>query len=62
VEALFFHPYTKISSIEKHLKVTRKTASNYLKELESIGLLSVEKRGRETFYLNIELYKLFKNV
>lgn len=60
-EQLFYHPYTKISFLEESLHITRKTASNYLKELEKIGVMSSEKRGREIFYINQELFDLFRN-
>jgi len=62
LEALFYHPYTKISFIEDTLSVTRKTASNYLKELESIGVLTSHKKGREVYYVHDELFDLFRNV
>ncbi len=36
----------------------RQTAAEYLKELEKIGVLKVQKIGRETLYLNWRLYDL----
>ena len=62
VEALFFHPYTKRAFIEEHLNISRPTATNYLKELELMGILRSEKRGREVFYVHDELFKVFQNV
>ncbi len=62
LEALFYHPYTKRAFIEKHLKVSRPTASNYLKELESMGILSSQKIGKELFYVHNKLFELFKNM
>jgi len=62
LEALYYHPYTKILFIENTLGVTRKTASNYLKELESIGVLTSYKKGREVYYVHDELFDLFRNV
>lgn len=62
LEALFYNPYTKISFIEDALGVTRKTASNYLKELESIGILTAHKKGRDIYYVHDKLFDLFRNV
>lgn len=61
LEALFYHPYTKITFIEETMGVTRKTASNYLKELESLGILTANKKGREVYYVHDKLFNLFKN-
>ena len=61
LEALFYHPYTKITFIEETMEVTRKTASNYLKELESLGILTANKKGREVYYVHDKLFNLFRN-
>ena len=58
VELLFFEFYTKIPYIEKGLKVTRKTASGYLAELERSGFLESQKIGREKIFTNIRLYEV----
>ncbi|MHB1393010.1 MAG: hypothetical protein ACYCYE_08035 [Clostridia bacterium] len=60
VELLFFEFYTKIPYIEKGLKVTRKTASGYLTELEKSGFLESQKIGREKIYTNKRLYEVVK--
>lgn len=62
LEALFYHPYTKRAFIEEHLNVSRPTATNYLKELENIGVLSRQKIGKEVFYVHNKLFNLFKDV
>ncbi len=62
LEALFYHPYTKRVFIEEHLSVSRPTATNYLKELESMGILSSKKIGKEIFYVHNRLYQLFKDM
>jgi hypothetical protein len=36
-------------------------ARKHLKELESLGVLKSEKVGRDVFYVNAELYDLFKD-
>lgn len=58
---LFRHPYTKIEFIMQELSVSRPTATSYLNQLESRGLLLKHKIGRENFYLNYELYRLFES-
>ncbi|MFL5752559.1 MAG: Fic family protein [Bacteroidia bacterium] len=60
VESLFHHPYCRISTLEKSLKITRFTASKYLKDLEKIGLLKGEKAGRDMLYINKPLMALLK--
>ena len=60
LEILFKHPYTKISFLIDELGITRKTATNYLKELESYGLLESMKIGREIYFINSKLFKLLQ--
>ena len=62
LEALFYHPYTKRVFIEEQLNVSRPTATNYLKELENIGILSSQKIGKDVFYVHGELFDLFKDM
>ena len=56
---LFRHPYTKIEFVEDELRVSRKTASQYLKQLVENGYLKLLKIGRSNFYLNEPLFNLF---
>lgn len=60
VEALFLQPYCRISTLEEHLKISRFTASKYLKDLEAAGLLKSEKEGRDMLYVNKALFALLK--
>lgn len=60
VELLFEQPYSKIEFVVNKLKVERKAASRYLKELEKIGILESQKVGRETLYINKELIEALK--
>ncbi|MCB8963610.1 MAG: Fic family protein [Bacteroidales bacterium] len=60
VELLFEQPYSKIEFVVNRLKVERKAASRYLKELENIGILKSYKVGRETLYINKELIEILK--
>lgn len=59
---LFRHPYTKIDFVVDELGINRKTASKYLEDLVSIGILSKHKLGKDNYYLNDELFKLLSNV
>ena len=56
VELLFFEFYTKINFLVDNLNINRKTASNYLAELEKIGVLQSEQIGRERIYKNVGLF------
>ncbi len=60
VELLFEQPYSKIEFVVDKLKVERKAASRYLRELENIGILESRKIGRETLYINKELMEILK--
>ena len=60
LETLFIHPYTKISFLEQRLGIHRTTASNYLKTLESIGVLQGVKVGRSVYYVNNALFELLR--
>lgn len=60
IEALFIYPYTKIDFITKKLNITRQTASKYLKICEKLKILRCIKLGRINYYVNIELFELFK--
>jgi len=60
IETLFLHPYTKIDFLIDRLKVTRKTASKYLKELETIGIIEEIQIQNSKFFINLELFSLLK--
>ena len=55
VELLFVQPYCKISFLVEADIAKRQSASEYLKELEKIGILVGEKKGRETIYKHPKL-------
>lgn len=59
-EALFYHPYTKISFLEERLGVHRDTASGYLKTLEKLGIVVGIKMGKSIYYVNKALFALLK--
>ncbi|MBK8185831.1 MAG: Fic family protein [Cellvibrio sp.] len=56
---LFSHPYTKIEFVINDLHVSRLTATKYLEQLVSIGLIKKEKIGRANYYINQPLFALF---
>ena len=58
VELLFMQPYTKVQFLVSAGIAERKTAAEYLKELEKIGILTAHPVGRELLYLNVRLYEL----
>jgi len=60
IELLFEHPYSKIEFVVEKLNVERKAAARYLKKLESIGILTSQKIGRESVYVNTKLIEILK--
>jgi predicted transcriptional regulator len=60
VEIIFENPYSKIDFLVNKLNINRKTASKYLKELESGGFLSHFQIGREIVYINDSLMKILE--
>lgn len=59
LNGLFYHPYTKIGHVESNLQVSRQTAAKYLDRIVELGLLDKEKMGKENYYINSRLMKLF---
>lgn len=59
---IFSHPYTKIDFVMQGLQVSRPTATHYINELARIELMIKHKLGRESYYINIDLYDLLSNV
>lgn len=58
IETIFRQPYTKGQFLVDAGIAKRQTAAEYLRELEKIGILKSHKIGKETLYLNVELYDL----
>lgn len=58
IETIFRQPYTKGQFLVDTGIAKRQTAAQYLRELESIGILKSQKIGKETLYLNVALYEL----
>lgn len=61
IEQLFIHPYCKIEFLVNGMGLNRKTASNYLKNLEELKILQSEEKGKELIFINTQLYQLLKN-
>ena len=60
VEILFMHPYTKIEFLVDTLSISRQTASKYLKELETLGIVESIQIKNSKFFVNIELFSMLK--
>ncbi len=60
LELLFEQPYSKIDYLVERLKISRITASKYLKELEKIKILKSRRIWKETLYVNTQLFDLLK--
>jgi Fic family protein len=58
IELIFVQPYIKIGILAGAGIAERKTASEYLRELERIGVLASEKHGREMLYRNPALLEV----
>lgn len=59
INTLFRFPYTKIAYIQKYVDVSERTAIRYLNTLVDHKLLIKEKKGKESYYINQGLCKLF---
>ena len=59
---LFRYPYTKIEFIEKELKVSRPTATKYLKLLTEANFLEKKRIGRTNFFINRPLFLLLSTI
>jgi Fic family protein len=60
VELLFEQPYSKIDFVVNSLRVERKAASRYLRELEDLGIIKSQKIGRDIIYINSDLIEILK--
>jgi Fic family protein len=59
IELIFSQPYCKISTLEEFgIVSSRNTASKYLNRLQQMGILKLEKEGRESLYRNVGLYDI----
>lgn len=58
IELIFRHPCCKIATLVNAQIAEKKTASAYLHQLESLGILQSKRVGRETLYFNHKLLQL----
>lgn len=61
VETLFVNPYCKVEFVVASLGVERKAASRYLHQLKELGILEVQKLGKENIFINRGLMEILKN-
>ncbi len=59
MELIFAQPYIRIQTVIDAGLARRDTASDYLRELERIGVLTSEKQGREMLYRHPALLEVF---
>jgi len=61
INNLFRNPYTKIEFLEQELKVSKRTAQNYLDSVAENGFLEKIKIGKSNYYMNNALIKVLMN-
>lgn len=59
---LFRHPYTRIEFVMNDIGVTRQTAAKYLDTLAETGFVVKHQAGRNNYYINSDLVRLFLEV
>lgn len=62
VEALFLFPYTRIQHLQKHLNISRNTATSYLNKLYSAGILDKMVLGRNQYFINKSLFQILSAI
>jgi len=62
INNVFKFPYTKIQYLSHDIWCSKRTATKYLDELVRVWILRKQKIWRESFYINIELLSLLKNI
>jgi Fic family protein len=61
INILFKNPYTKIEFLEKELRLSKRTAQNYLDNVAENGFLEKTKIGKSNYYMNNALIKVLMN-
>lgn len=61
INILFKNPYTKIEFVERELKISKRTAQNYLDSVAENGFLEKTKIGKSNYYMNNALIKVLMN-
>lgn len=62
MNTIFSHPYTKIEFLTSNVKVSRLTASKYLKKMVNMELLELKKNKNTNYYINTKLVALFTSL
>ena len=60
MELIFVQPYVRIEAVVQAGLAGRQTASEYLQELERVGVLRAEKRGRGVIYRHPALLEVLR--
>ena len=55
---LFYHPYTRIEFVQRDLRITRPTATRYLRQLAQVGLVQEHSHGKHLYFINAPLVQL----
>jgi Fic family protein len=58
---LFNHPYTRIEFVMNNLEVSRITATRYLDQLATCGLVEKARIGKGSYYINRPLFALLSS-
>ena len=58
IEILFYQPYCRISTLVTKGIATRNTDSKYIHQLTDLGILERKSEGKESLFLNKELFNL----
>lgn len=61
INILFKNPYTKIEFLENELRISKRTAQNYLDSVAENGFLEKTKIGKSNYYMNNALIKVLMN-
>ena len=59
---LFRHPYTRIEYVQNDLGVARQTAAKYLDTLADHGFVEKHRSGKNNYFINVALVRLFLDV
>lgn len=59
LNTIYKHPYTQIQDVVEAVDVSRQTAAKYLEILTELGIVEKHKIGRDVFFINQRLVKLF---
>jgi len=62
VDALYLFPYTRIQHLQDHLHISRNTAASYLNQLADRGILQKMTRGKNVYFINMELFQILSTI